>query len=768
MTPEGVRIELRGARDHERTQVGDEEAVLRESAHEALRAAGLLEAGSAGSRSGPATLPGHLEMTQRARKRNRRSRGSVRRKILVGLRRSCFAAVAVAVGGVAAYAVSIWDKTPALGTLKPIEEGATSVVFAADGSRLGYIQSDTIRHPVDEQEDPERPQARDGGDRGPELLRARRRRLHLRSSGRRSPTSRRARRSQGGSTITQQLVRNLYIAHPQEDIERKIEEAKLATEYEDKYSKNQILTKYLNTASYGTTNGRTAVGVQAAAETYFDTGVSHLDLPQAAMIAGLPQAPSEYNPFLNPKAALAAAQRGSAARWQQQGYISPADYDAGLPGGAWPSPGPQVRDHPRALLLRLRPAAADRQVRGQHGPQRRAQGLHDDQPAASGGRPARGRRVRRLLLGRRPAVGARLDRRDQRPHPGDGLLAALLADLQFNFAADAHRQPGSSFKPYVLATAISQGMDPDTTYYSGASPMTLTLPDGTTWTVNNSERAGGRDVECRRGDGESVNVVFAQLDLDVGPENVRKTAYEMGITTHLDGIPAEGIGGLRLGVTPLEQADGYATLADGGVHHTATAIGKVVFPNGDTDTPGEASTSRVFSDGVAYAVTDVLKGVITSGHRGRLHGHRLPGGRQDGHDRGRVGRVVRRLHAANLDRRLGRPPRSRDATGFGGPTAGADLARPIWRLPAGATAATSRRRRTRSSTRARGAGPTPSPRRAPRVRRAAPAPRRRPVAARRPASTRPRITRPVPARAPRQRLRQGGGGAGNGGSGGSP
>src|SRR5581483_9275427 len=131
---------------------------------------------------------------------------------------------------------------------------------------------------------------------------------------------------QGGSTITQQLVRNLYIAHPQDDLRRKIQEAKLATEYEDRYTKDQILTKYLNTASYGTTDGRTAVGVQAAAETYFDKGVSKLTLPEAAMIAGLPQAPSEYNPFTNPKAALNRRNEVLLAM-EQQGYISQSDYE---------------------------------------------------------------------------------------------------------------------------------------------------------------------------------------------------------------------------------------------------------------------------------------------------------------------------------------------------------------------------------------------------------------------------------------------------------
>ena len=126
-------------------------------------------------------------MTQRARRRNRRSRGSVRRKVLVAFG-IVFAAVAIAVGGVGAYAVSIWDKTPALGTLKPIEESATSVVFAADGSRLGYIQSDTIRHPVERKKIPSVLQHATVAIEDQQLLRARRGRLQRRSSARRSPT----------------------------------------------------------------------------------------------------------------------------------------------------------------------------------------------------------------------------------------------------------------------------------------------------------------------------------------------------------------------------------------------------------------------------------------------------------------------------------------------------------------------------------------------------------------------------------------------------
>jgi penicillin-binding protein 1A len=235
------------------------------------------------------------------------------------------AAIAVGIGAVAVWALNIWNNTPALGTLKPIKEGSNSVILASDGSRLGYIQSDTIRHPVDSARIPnllkfatvaieDEHFYEHGGVDPAAIVRAAWADLKAGSA------------VQGGSTITQQLVRNLYIAHPQEDIERKIEEARLATEYEDKYTKDQILTKYLNTASYGTTNGRTAVGVQAAAETYFNRGVNNLDLPQAAMIAGLPQAPSQYNPFVNPKAALQRRNEVLVAM-EHQGYISQADYD---------------------------------------------------------------------------------------------------------------------------------------------------------------------------------------------------------------------------------------------------------------------------------------------------------------------------------------------------------------------------------------------------------------------------------------------------------
>ncbi len=186
-------------------------------------------------------------------------------------------------------------------------------------------------------------------------------------------------------------------------------------------------------------------------------------------------------------------------------------------------------------------------------------------------------------------------------------------ESNFNLAAQGHRQAGSSFKAYVLATALRQGIDPYSTTYTSRH-LDLNLPEYGNWVVDTAE---GSECNCALtiadATRESDNTVFAQLDLDVGPENVADTAHDMGIESPLDGLPAEGIGGLRIGVTPLEMADAYSTLARGGVHREASAIVKVDFPNGDVDVPGENKEERVFSDGVAYTETDILKTVISGG-----------------------------------------------------------------------------------------------------------------------------------------------------------
>jgi penicillin-binding protein 1A len=580
--------------------------------------------------------------------------------------------VLLAVGGLAAWVYSVAQGTPNINHLKPIHQGSNSQIFAADGTRLGYIHSDTLRQPVKSGQIPkllkeatvaieDRNFYEHGGIDPAAIVRA-----AFADVKAGAPV-------QGGSTITQQLVRNLYIQNPQEDIQRKIQEAVMADQLESKHSKQWILTKYLNTASYGTTDGQTAVGVEAAAQTYFAKGAKDLTLPEAALIAGLPQAPSEYNPLQSPQAALQRRNEVLQAL-QQQGYINRKDYESALQSGLGLDQGykyqqvkqPYFFDYVQQQLIdkygvnTVRSGGLKVYTTINSALQADAQNAVDSCSVCySGGGP------QAALASVDATNGHILAMASSTPYS---------ASSQFNFAADAHRQPGSSFKPYVLATALQQGMNPDTTYYSGKSPMTLTLDDGTTWTVNNAGDGEGGTMNVRQATIDSVNVIFAQLDLDVGSENVKQMAEKLGITSPLDGIPAEGIGGLRIGVTPLEQADAYASFADGGVHHPATAIGRVVFPNGKTDIPDAGTATRAISDGIAYEVTDILKGVITEGTGAGYTDFGCPAAGKTGTTEGEsdawfVGYTPRLSTAVWVGH-----PLSRDLTGYGGPTAG-----PIWR-----------------------------------------------------------------------------------------
>jgi penicillin-binding protein 1A len=164
----------------------------------------------------------------------------------------------------------------------------------------------------------------------------------------------------------------------------------------------------------------------------------------------------------------------------------------------------------------------------------------------------------------------------------------------------------------VLTTAILKGVDPNVVSYV-SKPLALPLGNGQTWKVETYGKDYAGRINLLRATLRSDNTVFAQLDVDLGPKNVAKTAKMMGITTQLDGLPAEGLGGLRLGVSPLEMADAYATLASGGIHHKPVAITKVKFPDGKSDDLGDEKGNRVMTDGQAMEVTKVLKANMTGG-----------------------------------------------------------------------------------------------------------------------------------------------------------
>jgi penicillin-binding protein 1A len=201
--------------------------------------------------------------------------------------------------------------------------------------------------------------------------------------------------------------------------------------------------------------------------------------------------------------------------------------------------------------------------------------------------------------------------------PANGKIRAMAstgsyADSNFNLAAQGHRQPGSSFKTFVLTAAVRKGVDPDSTYYT-SKPLNIDDPTYGHWEVKTFGNTYIGNVSLTRATLASDNTVYAQLILDIGPKAVCETAKLLGITTKLDCYPAEGLGGLTLGVTPLEMAGAYATLASGGIRHRPTGIQKVIFPDGKSEDLGNTKGKRVLTDGEAYEVTNVLHQNVLGG-----------------------------------------------------------------------------------------------------------------------------------------------------------
>jgi penicillin-binding protein 1A len=544
-------------------------------------------------------------MTQRGRRRQRR-RGSIGSKVAI-VAGVVLAVIAIAVIGVTTWVLNVAADAPSLASCKHAEKHGNSVIYAADGERLGAIVSPEASAPVTQAKMPRELELatvaiedqrffHHGGLDTLGILRA-------------AVTDLEAGEAvEGGSTITQQLVRNLCIEHPKKNIERKIEEAKLALEYSEHHSKRQILDQYLNAATYGTVEGSTAVGVGAAAQIYFSRPVWKLDTEQMALLAGLPQAPSQYNPLLYPRAAKA-RRNEVLQKMAKLGYLPPPraralerkGLELNASHGYFAHREPYFFDYVEHLLIAHYGAGTVRrgglQVHTTLNPELQ--------------RVGRAAIAAALPYPENPASAfVSID-------PRNGDVRAMVnstsyAEDQFNLAAQGHRQPGSTFKAFVLTTAIKQGIDPYDTYYE-SKPLDLNLPRWGHWEVHTADEGYQGTINLKQATVTSDNTVFAQLDLDVGPENVAATAKSMGITTHLQGLPAEGIGGLKYGVSPLELSDAYATLASGGIRHRPVSIEKVVLPGGKVEHPQGPQPKRVLSPAVAWQVTRLLRDNITEG-----------------------------------------------------------------------------------------------------------------------------------------------------------
>lgn len=543
-------------------------------------------------------------MPARERRKRRRRRSNGRGPL--GLATVVLGTLAAIVGFSAlGYVMAIAASAPPLD--KPVDDGQTSSVYASDGSLLGYIQSDEIRTPVAWERIPkdlrnatvaiedERFYKHSGVDYAA-IVRAA------------TKNAASGRTVQGGSTITMQLVRNLYIADPKRDYKRKIREAKLASELETKHSKRWILQQYVNTAPYGTVGGQSAMGVQAAAQTFFSKNAWDLTLAESALLAGLPQAPSLYNPFLN---APAARERRDEVlgKMLELGYISRAQHDEAV--------NTPVKVHRGDRYTRIREPYFFDYVK---------QSLIDrfgPNVVRRGGLKIYSTINPKLQKAARNSINGQLNQAGDPSSavvsidPKTGYIRAMASSgtfgsSEFNLAAQGLRQPGSSFKTMVLVAALRRGIDPNSTTYNSYPIDIKSSAYGPIKTKTYDNTYGGQ-MNLQRATLRSDNSVYMQLALDVGPKYVKETARLLGITAKLNGYPAEGLGGLEYGVSPLEMSSAYATLAAGGIRSRPKAVERVVFPDGRVEKLGKPERKRVISDGVAFEATKILEQNVVGG-----------------------------------------------------------------------------------------------------------------------------------------------------------
>ena len=409
---------------------------------------------------------------------------------------------------------------------------------------------------------------------------------------------------QGGSTITQQYVKNTFFREPARTITRKARELRLSLEVERRYSKREILERYLNTVYFG----HGAYGVKAAAETYFRHGVGEMNAREAALLAGLIKAPSDYDPYTDYREAL-----------QRRNWVLDRMVETGRLGarrgarlattdlGIAANPPPAATRQPYFVEAVRQEILSDHRLGGSEGTRDRL--LHE------GGLEIETTLVPDLQKKAERAVASILHQ------PGDpdaalvairpktGEIVAMVggrdwSSSQVNLALGAAgggsgRQPGSSFKPLAAAAAMEAGIPLSQTYES--APAVFDLGTGETWSVSNSEGSDYGEQRLDEALVSSINGVYARLALDVGGGAIASQARVMGVQSPLPSFPSIALGAIDVSV--LDMAAAYSTVANGGIAIEPTTIERIRTASGEIYDPDQDVIPGAMSAGNAYLLT---------------------------------------------------------------------------------------------------------------------------------------------------------------------
>ena len=417
-------------------------------------------------------------------------------------------------------------------------------------------------------------------------------------------------RTQGGSTITQQLAKVNYTGGSR-TVFRKVRELLYATRLEDKYTKDELLERYLNQVYFG--DG--AYGIASASEMYFGVTPSKLSVAQAATLAGKIRSPEGLDPRAKPKAVI--VRRDQVLRNMRKYHWLDTD---GLNAAraepltvAAPIP-PNAARAPHFVEFVKREAATLDALGASPEARRHA--------FVSGGFRVETTLDPKAFDATSASVGDRLGEPDDPStsvvsvQPGDGAIKnffdGLNFDRKFDVASLGHRQPGSAFKPFVYLAAIRQRIDPRSTLDS-SSPMKLHSANSGSYTVRNYEGEGGGKTTIDDAMTHSINTVFAQLVLEVTPQSTVDTATKAGIREKIKPFPSVALGGLSRGVSPLEMAAAYATFAAKGVYAEPYGIKRIVDSRGRVVYQHQAKTTDAFAASEVGVLNSALIQVVKQG-----------------------------------------------------------------------------------------------------------------------------------------------------------